>query len=446
MCDVTRDTPVRKLRFSTLRALSDLLDPQHTWRSVATDISGASGEARYSQQHIRRFEAVVLQGKSPTMEMLFDWGTTDCTVGDLVEILLRHQLLAAVSVLLPDHSSCHASAGSSGASVSTLQYEAAVRPSEACLQACVRPEISRPAVMEPDSTGPEENTWSGTEGFYTFTHRELTVMTGGWDDRPVKDGGCLLGTGGFGVVFRGSMGGTEVAVKKLNPMDDSSLEDLRTQFNQEIQTLRSLKHENLVSMVGFSSDGEHLCLVYEFMPGGSLLERLACADGASALSWLSRCCISAGAARGLQYLHQNNHIHRDVKSGNILLDEDLVPKISDFGLTRASASHTCSTVLTGRIVGTTAYMAPEALRGEITPKSDVFSFGVMEMKDEIEDEELSLEDFVDGKMQGWQMEEVERMYDVASQCLCEKKNKRPTITEVLSKLENLHLKHSQSSR
>lgn len=70
----------------------------------------------------------------------------------------------------------------------------------------------------------------------------------------------------------------------------------------------------------------------------------------------------------------------------------------------------------------------------------------MEMKDEIEDEELSLEDFVDGKMQGWQMEEVERMYDVASQCLCEKKNKRPTITEVLSKLEDLHLKHSQSSR
>ncbi|XP_042609011.1 interleukin-1 receptor-associated kinase 4 isoform X7 [Cyprinus carpio] len=439
MCDVTRDTPVRKLRFSTLRALSDLLDPQHTWRSVATDISGASGEARYSQQHIRRFEAVVLQGKSPTMEMLFDWGTTDCTVGDLVEILLRHQLLAAVSVLLPDHSSCHASAA----------------------------------------------------GFCTFTHRELTVMTGGWDDRPVKDGGCLLGTGGFGVVFRGSMGGTDVAVKKLNPMDDSSLEDLRTRFNQEIQTLRSLKHENLVSMVGFSSDGEHLCLVYEFMPGGSLLERLACADGASALSWLSRCCISAGAARGLQYLHQNSHIHRDVKSGNILLDEDLVPKISDFGLTRASASHTCSTVMTGRIVGTTAYMAPEALRGEITPKSDIFSFGVvlleilsglppvdesrdpkllvgeasvstspgasqslslsccvfqMEMKDEIEDEELSLEDFVDGKMQGWQMEAVERMYDVASQCLCEKKNKRPTITEVLSELEDLHLKHSQSSR
>ncbi|XP_073687446.1 interleukin-1 receptor-associated kinase 4-like [Garra rufa] len=479
MCDVTRDTPVRKLRFSALRALSDLLDPQDTWRSVMMDINKPSGEPRYSQQHIRRFEAVVLQGKSPTMEMLFDWGTTNCTVGDLVEILLRHQLFAAVSVLLPDHEIRHSSSGSS-VSVGSLRCEAAVSPSAACLQACVYSEVTKPVddmikpvqketlVMEPDSSsGPEENTWSDTEGFYTFTHGELTAMTGDWDDRPVTDGGCRLGSGGFGIVFRGSMGDSLVAVKKLNALDDSSPEDLKTQFNQEIQTLRSLKHENLVNMVGFSSDGHHLCLVYEYMPHGSLLDRLACADGATPLSWLSRCSISAGTARGLQYLHQNNHIHRDVKSGNILLDKDFVPKISDFGLTRASANQTCSTVMTGRIVGTTAYMAPEALRGEITPKSDVFSFGVvlleilsglppvdesrdpkllMEMKDEIDDEEISLEEFIDAKMEGWRMEEVERMYDVASQCLCEKKNKRPAITEVLSELEDIHHKQSQSSR
>ncbi|XP_048015067.1 interleukin-1 receptor-associated kinase 4 [Megalobrama amblycephala] len=472
MCDVTRDTPVRKLRFSTLRALSDLLDPQDTWRSVMMDISKPSGEPRYTQLHIRRFEAAVLQGKSPTMEMLFDWGTTNCTVGDLVEILIRHQLFAAVSVLLPDDEICRTKAGSSGVSVCAPRREEELRPSAACMQGCVRPEVTKPVqqetrVMEPDSsTGPEENSWSSSEGFHTFSHRELTAITGDWDDRPVSDGGCRLGAGGFGVVFRGWMGDTYVAVKKLNPMDDGSPEDLKTQFNQEIQTLRSLKHENLVKMVGFSSDGQHLCLVYAFMPNGSLLDRLACSDGSSPLSWPSRCSISAGTARGLQYLHQNNHIHRDVKSGNILLDEGFVAKISDFGLTRASSKQSCSTVMTGRIVGTTAYMAQEALRGEITPKSDIFSFGVvlleilsglppvdesrdpkllMEMKDEIDDDEVSLEEFIDSKMEGWQMEEVERMYDLASQCLCEKKNKRPPITQVLSELEDLHHKHSQSS-
>ncbi|KAG1938326.1 interleukin-1 receptor-associated kinase 4 isoform X2 [Pimephales promelas] len=476
MCDVTRATLVRKLRFSTLRALSDLLDPQETWRNVMMDISGTTGEPRYSQLHIRRFEAAVLQGKSPTMEMLFDWGTTNCTVGDLVEILVRHQLFAAVSVLLPEDQICHTKAA---------QRE------EVRLSAC--PEVPKPVqqetrVMEPDSsTGPEENTWSSSEGlyittsdsrcpsvpeplshsgFHTFSHRELTVITSDWDDRPLVDGGCRLGSGGFGVVFRGRIGDTYVAVKKLNPMDDGSLEDMKTQFNQEIQTLRSLKHEHLVELLGSSSEGQHMCLVYSFMPQGSLLDRLACSGGSPPLSWRSRCWISTGSARGLQFLHQNNHIHRDVKSANILLDEGLVAKISDFGLTRASAKQSCSTVMTERIVGTTAYMAQEALRGEITPKSDIFSFGVvllevlsglppvdesrdpkllMEMKDEIEDDEVSLQDFIDSKMEGWQMEDVEKMYDVASQCLCEKKNRRPTITQVLSELEDLHLKLSQSS-
>ncbi|KAI7811716.1 interleukin-1 receptor-associated kinase 4 [Triplophysa rosa] len=454
MCDVTAETPVRTLRFSTLRKLSDLLDPQGTWRTVMMDINKPTGEARYTQLHLRRFDAVVVQGKSPTIEMLSDWGTTNCTVADLMEILIRHKLFAAVSVLLPDYKISSTDAA--------LQYKAATSAPVAFLQGSACPEVTKPVEditktpREPDSsTGPEDIsksliTWRSSEGFYRFTHGELTVITGNWDERPVSEGGCRLGAGGFGVVFRGLMGNTPVAVKKLNPMDDSSPEDLRNQFNQEIQTLKSLKHVNLVEMVGYSSDGQHLCLVYAFMPNGSLLDRLACLDGSPSLSWQMRCSIATGTARGLEYLHCNNHIHRDVKSGNILLDHHFVPKISDFGLTRASGKRSCSTVMTERIVGTTAYMAPEALRGEITPKSDIFSFGVvlleilsglppvdesrdpkllMEMKDEIDDEEASLEDFIDQKMKGWRMQEAEKMYEVASQCLCEKKNKRPPVTE-----------------
>ncbi|XP_076863281.1 interleukin-1 receptor-associated kinase 4 isoform X2 [Brachyhypopomus gauderio] len=308
------------------------------------------------------------------------------------------------------------------------------------------------------STGPEENQEPADEGFYTFTFHELTRITRNWDDRPVSAGGSRLGEGGFGTVFKGLLNSTPVAVKKLNLADDMSPEDLKTQFSQEIQTLKRLHHNNLVTLVGYSSDGQHPCLVYTYMSNGSLLDRLACLEGSAPLTWQVRCAVALGTARGLDYLHQQNHIHRDVKSGNILLDEEFIPKISDFGLTRASSKRSCTTVITERIVGTTAYMAPEALRGEITPKSDVFSFGVVlleilsgfppvdehrdpklliEMKDEIDDEEITLEEFIDKKMEGWNMDSVEKMYGVASRCLSERKNRRPLLKEVLTELEDL---------
>uniref|UniRef100_A0A8C6U3Y5 non-specific serine/threonine protein kinase n=1 Tax=Neogobius melanostomus TaxID=47308 RepID=A0A8C6U3Y5_9GOBI len=374
-------------------------------------------------------------GKSPTIELLNDWGTSNCTVRDLVDILISQHLLPAARLLLPEEVSSE-------------------------------PEPVPVAVEDPDATRALTKPLSLSLscilalGVCRFPYSDLKRITGDFDDRPVSDGGSRLGEGGFGTVYKGLLDNRAVAVKKLNPVDNITLEELHVQFNQEIQTLQTLKHENLVDMVGFSCDGPHPCLVYVFMANGSLLDRLACMGGSAPLSWHRRCLIALGTARGLEYLHINHHVHRDIKSANILLDKEFVAKISDFGLTRASSQHSTSTMLTCRIVGTSAYMAPEALRGQITPKSDLFSFGVvlleilsglppadedrepqllMDFRYDIEDEdeELTLETFLDIKMKDWEMGQVHSMYALASNCLFDQKNRRPLITQVVAELKGV---------
>ncbi|XP_038561571.1 interleukin-1 receptor-associated kinase 4 [Micropterus salmoides] len=450
---VTSGTYIRNLSYSLLRKVSDFLDPQDRWKDVIASIRQPSGEYRYSQHHVRRFEGLVAQGKSPTVELLADWGTTNSTVGELVDILKSHKLLAAASVLLPVEEAISAVTQQASPAVETysalptrLLEEAETQP----------PSVS--SVLQPHIL--LESSQPGHTGFSSFLYNELLQITGNFDDRPISGGGSRLGEGGFGTVYKGLLNDKPVAVKKLNPMEDVSLDELRVQFSQEIQTLKVLKHENLVDMVGFCCDGQHPCLVYAFMANGSLLDRIACLDGSPPLSWQQRCLIAEGTARGLEYLHSNHHVHRDVKSANILLDENLVAKISDFGLTRASAKRTSTTMMTDRIVGTRAYMAPEALRGEITPRSDVFSFGVvllellsglppadenrepqflMEVRYDIddEDEELTFEDFLDKKMGDWELSHAESVYSLACNCLHERKNRRPVIKQVLLELKGV---------
>ncbi|XP_012934507.1 interleukin-1 receptor-associated kinase 4 isoform X3 [Heterocephalus glaber] len=309
-----------------------------------------------------------------------------------------------------------------------------------------------------DSSSSENNSLEVSDTrFHCFSFYELKNVTNDFDERPISLGGNKMGEGGFGVVYKGCVNNTTVAVKKLAAMVDISTEELKQQFDQEIKVMAKCQHENLVELLGFSSDGDDLCLVYVYMPNGSLLDRLSCLDGTPPLSWHMRCKIAQGAANGISFLHENHHIHRDIKSANILLDEDFTAKISDFGLARASEKF-AQTVMTSRVVGTTAYMAPEALRGEITPKSDIYSFGVvlleiitglpavdekrepqllLDIKEEIEDEEKTIEDYIDVKINDADSTSVETMYSVASQCLHEKKNRRPDIKKVQQQLQEI---------
>ncbi|KAJ6703203.1 hypothetical protein OIU85_029198 [Salix viminalis] len=208
---------------------------------------------------------------------------------------------------------------------------------------------------------------------HIFTFRELAAATKNF--RPE----CFLGEGGFGRVYKGRLESTgqAVAVKQL---DRNGLQGNR-EFLVEVLMLSLLHHPNLVNLIGYCADGDQRLLVYEFMPLGSLEDHLHdLPPEKEPLDWNTRMKIAAGAARGLEYLHDKASppvIYRDFKSSNILLDEGFHPKLSDFGLAKLGPTGDKSHVST-RVMGTYGYCAPEyAMTGQLTVKSDVYSFGVV---------------------------------------------------------------------
>ncbi|XP_057864262.1 probable serine/threonine-protein kinase PBL7 isoform X2 [Cryptomeria japonica] len=207
----------------------------------------------------------------------------------------------------------------------------------------------------------------------TFAFRELAVATKNF--RPE----CLLGEGGFGRVYKGKLENTGqvVAVKQL---DRNGLQGNR-EFLVEVLMLSLLHHPNLVNLIGYCADGDQRLLVYEYMSSGSLEDHLHdLSPDKEPLDWNTRMKIAAGAAKGLEYLHDKANppvIYRDLKSSNILLDEGFHPKLSDFGLAKLGPVGDKTHVST-RVMGTYGYCAPEyAMTGQLTLKSDVFSFGVV---------------------------------------------------------------------
>ncbi|KAK7373642.1 hypothetical protein VNO80_07057 [Phaseolus coccineus] len=186
-----------------------------------------------------------------------------------------------------------------------------------------------------------------------------------------------LGQGGFGPVYKGELeDGQEIAVKRLSRASIQGLEE----FMNEIVVISKLQHRNLVKLFGCCVEGDEKMLIYEYMPNKSLDVFIFDPSKCKLLGWRKRSSIIEGIARGLLYLHRDSRlkiIHRDLKASNILLDEELNPKISDFGMARIFGG-TQDQVNTRRVVGTYGYMSPEyAMEGLFSEKSDVFSFGVL---------------------------------------------------------------------
>ncbi|XP_016506049.1 receptor-like kinase TMK3 [Nicotiana tabacum] len=192
-----------------------------------------------------------------------------------------------------------------------------------------------------------------------------------------------LGRGGFGVVYKGELDdGTQIAVKRMEAgiISNKALDE----FRSEIAVLSKVRHRHLVSLLGYSVEGNERILVYEYMSQGALSRHLFHWKNfkLEPLSWKKRLNIALDVARGMEYLHTLAHqsfIHRDLKSSNILLGDDFRAKVSDFGLVKLAPDGERSVVT--RLAGTFGYLAPEyAVTGKITTKADVFSFGVVLME------------------------------------------------------------------
>ncbi|AQK74106.1 serine/threonine-protein kinase receptor [Zea mays] len=186
-----------------------------------------------------------------------------------------------------------------------------------------------------------------------------------------------LGEGGFGPVYRGVMGGgAEIAVKRLSARSRQGA----AEFRNEVELIAKLQHRNLVRLLGCCVERDEKMLVYEYLPNRSLDSFLFDSRKSGQLDWKTRQSIVLGIARGMLYLHEDSClkvIHRDLKASNVLLDNRMNPKISDFGMAKIFEEEG-NEPNTGPVVGTYGYMAPEyAMEGVFSVKSDVFSFGVL---------------------------------------------------------------------
>ncbi|KAI3696992.1 hypothetical protein L6452_29679 [Arctium lappa] len=281
-----------------------------------------------------------------------------------------------------------------------------------------------------------------------FTYQELVEATNGFKDE--------LGNGAFGVVYKGVIGTTVVAVKKL----DMVVQDGEKEFKTEVNAIAKTRHKNLLQLLGYCDDGEQRLLIYEYMSNGTLAVFLF---GDMRPSWKERSYIAVGIAKGLAYLHEecsSQIIHCDIKPQNILLDEYYNAKISDFGLAKPLMMNQSRTN-TG-IRGTKGYVAPEWFRNTpVTVKVDVFSFGVLLLEiiscrksvvfgndnDDVEVltdwawdcyHEGRVDAFVENDMEG--LDDLKRLttfVKVGLWCVQENPCLRPTMREVIQILEGV---------
>ncbi|RID73964.1 hypothetical protein BRARA_B01083 [Brassica rapa] len=276
-----------------------------------------------------------------------------------------------------------------------------------------------------------------------FTYSEVVKMTNNFQK--------VVGKGGSGMVYQGTVNGSEVAVKLLSQTSTQGYE----QFKAEVDLLLRVHHTNLVSLVGYCYEGDHLALIYEFLPNGDLKQHLSGKGGRSIINWSIRLRIALETALGLEYLHIGctpPMVHRDVKTANILLDENFKAKLADFGISRSFGGHESQEFT--EVAGTHGYIDPEYYRtNRLAEKSDVYSYGVVLLEmitnKPVISEEYHVAEWVSTKLNqcditeimdpnlcgGYDHNSAWRALDLAVSCTDTSSSKRPIMSQVINELK-----------
>ncbi|CAH8297335.1 unnamed protein product [Eruca vesicaria subsp. sativa] len=278
-----------------------------------------------------------------------------------------------------------------------------------------------------------------------FTHSEVIQMTNNFHR--------VLGKGGFGMVYHGTVNGSDqVAVKVFSQSSTQGYKE----FKAEVDVLVRVHHTNLVILVGYCYEGDHLALVYEFLPNGDLKQHLSGKRGRPIINWSVRLQIALDTALGLEYLHIGctpPMVHRDVKTANILLDENFKAKLADFGLSRSFQSRG-ETQESTVIAGTVGYLDPEYYRtGRLAEKSDVYSYGVVLLEmitnQPVISKEYHIVEWVSATLNQGDINEIMdsnlggfyesnsawRALELAMSCADPISSKRPTMSQVIIELK-----------
>ncbi|XP_020113001.1 U-box domain-containing protein 33-like [Ananas comosus] len=281
-------------------------------------------------------------------------------------------------------------------------------------------------------------TTQGTVNVVEFSYSELQLATNDFDNS------LKIGEGGYGTVYKGFLHHTAVAIKILNPPT------LHSQFYEEVNVLNKVRHPNLVTLIGVCM--EFPALVYEFMPNGSLEDRLICTNNTKPLTWQHRVRIMSEICSTLIFLHSSNLnvVHGDLKPANILLDANYVAKIGDSGISRLSDQCNEKTTLYNKThpKGTFAYVDPEyIITGNLTPQSDVYSFGLVILRlltgrsafglaRDVGEAmgKGSLQAILDRSAGDWPFLQAENLAQVSLRCCEIKRKNRPNLASEVSKV------------